>query len=79
MEQDSFRQASKITIASPSWAKDLEKIGAKDVKVLYYGYDESDFVEAEESLKNKESDLQKILLDKFVISHPGMMGNDRNP
>jgi glycosyltransferase involved in cell wall biosynthesis len=80
MELDSFRQAAKITIASPSWAIDLQNIGAKNVDVLYYGYDESDFSHAEQLLNSDEipSNLE-ILRNKFVISHLGLMGSDRNP
>ncbi|MGC9343171.1 MAG: glycosyltransferase, partial [Bacteroidales bacterium] len=54
MEQGVFRQANRITIASPSWAKDLEKIGARDVKVLYYGYDKEDFTGNELSKEQQE-------------------------
>ncbi|MCD6367231.1 MAG: glycosyl transferase family 1, partial [Bacteroidales bacterium] len=43
LEQEVFRVAKKITIASPTWAKDLEKIEAKNVDTIYYGYDEEDF------------------------------------
>ena len=69
MEQSVFRTAAKITIASPTWAKDLEKIGAKNVSVIYYGYDEDDFV----NLKSNNNS------DNFIISHTGILGNDRNP
>jgi glycosyltransferase involved in cell wall biosynthesis len=77
MEQGVFKQADKITIASPSWASDLERIGAKNVDVLYYGYDEDDFI----NRKISDSDLQKIeiLKNKFVINHAGLLGLDRFP
>ncbi len=68
LEQAVFKNADKITIASPSWAKDLESIGATNVSVLFYGYDESDF------LNFKKNDASK-----FVIFHGGMLGEDRNP
>ncbi|NPA38131.1 MAG: glycosyltransferase family 4 protein [Chlorobi bacterium] len=66
MEQKVFKTAAKITIASPTWAKDLEAIGAKNVDVIYYGYDEDDFKE-----------LEYRQTDDFIISHTGIMGNDR--
>ncbi len=70
LEQQTFKTAKKITIASPTWAKDLESIGAKDVDVIYYGYDEDDFSEIGAIQKND---------DEFVISHAGILGLDRDP
>lgn len=68
MEQECFSNADKITIASPTWKKDLESIGAKNVDVIYYGYDETDF----ENLKKEPSKT-------FDIVHIGLLGQDRNP
>ncbi|MFW5821292.1 MAG: hypothetical protein ACOCWA_08380, partial [Bacteroidota bacterium] len=77
MEQDVFRQADKITIASPSWAKDLEMIGARNVSVLYYGYDEDDFSGDELSSPGKPE--LASLKKRFVINHAGLLGMDRFP
>lgn len=68
MEQEVFRKADKITIASPTWKKDLEKIGAPDVEVLYYGYDEEDF-----------GGLETTPYKSFTLCHTGILGYDRNP
>ena len=68
LEQEVFNTAKKITIASPAWKTDLESIGARNVDVLYYGYDEADF-EGFQSIKN----------DVFTIVHAGLLGSDRNP
>jgi hypothetical protein len=68
LEQEVFKQASKITIASPSWKHDLEKIGARNVEVLYWGYDEEDFIE-----------LQPETDSSFSFTHTGLLGYDRNP
>ena len=68
LEQEVFQTAGKITIASPSWKKDLESIGGKNVDVIYYGYDETDF--SEFSAKQDDS---------FIIFHGGLLGQDRNP
>lgn len=68
LEQETFRTAGKITIASPTWKKDLEKIGARNVDVLYYGYDEDDF-----------KGLDSTPFSHFTISHAGILGYDRNP
>ena len=68
LEQKTFNLANQITIVSPTWAKELEEIGAKNVEVVYYGYDESDFA----ALKPNNSDY-------FIISHAGILGNDRSP
>ena len=68
MEQEVFERADVMTIASPTWAEDLKRIGARDVEVLYYGYDEDDF-----------AGYQPIQTDKPVIFHGGLLGNDRYP
>lgn len=68
LEQEVFQTAKKITIASPSWKNDLESIGGKNVDVIYYGYDETDFIDF--SAKDQ---------DDFVIFHGGLLGEDRNP
>lgn len=68
MEQKVFKNADKITIVSPSWKEDLEAIGAKDVSVIPWGYDEDDFI-----------DVSPRLSEKFLISHTGLLGNDRTP
>jgi glycosyltransferase involved in cell wall biosynthesis len=70
MEQEAFKTARKITIASPTWKKDLESIGAKNVDVIFWGYDEEDFSGIEPSDAKKK---------KFIISHAGLLGFDRNP
>ena len=68
MEQEAFEAASKITIASPSWKKDLESIGAKNVDVLYWGFDEDDFQHIDYKLDSH-----------FTITHAGLIGFDRLP
>ncbi len=69
MEQEALNAADKITIASPSWKTDLESIGAKNVDVIYYGYDEEDF-----------KDLKKTNdPGTFHVVHTGLLGIDRNP
>ena len=68
LEQEVFKTAKKITIASPSWKTDLESIGAKNVDVIYYGYDETDF-------KNYKAQTN----DTFILFHGGLLGEDRNP
>jgi len=67
-ELEALNQSSAITIVSKSWKQDLMQIGAKNVSVLYWGYDPEDF----ESLQSKVD-------DKFTISHLGIMSKDRNP
>ena len=69
MEQEVFRQADKITIASQVWKQDLEAIGARNVDVVYWGYDEDDFADIPVSEETR----------KFTITHAGLMGIDRLP
>lgn len=68
LEQDVFKTAKKITIASPTWRHDLESIGAKNVEVIYYGFDEPEF-----------ANFQSIESEKFTFFHGGLLGEDRNP
>jgi glycosyltransferase involved in cell wall biosynthesis len=69
LEQEVFAQASRITIASPTWARDLQSIGARDVSVFYYGFDEADF-----------SDYRpEVVPGRFIVFHGGLLGSDRNP
>lgn len=66
LEQECLKQASAMTIVSPSWKKDAEKLGAHDVEVVYWGYDSDDFL-----------GLEKQTTDTFIISHIGLLGEDR--
>jgi len=68
LEQETFRNADKISIASPTWKKDLEDIGAKNVEVFLWGYDHEDF----ENLVAKPD-------QKFTLTHSGLLGEDRRP
>ena len=67
-EQEAFAQADKVTIVSPSWKKELEDIGAKNVSVHYWGFDPADY-----------TDLKPVKSTKFSLVHIGIMGYDRNP
>jgi glycosyltransferase involved in cell wall biosynthesis len=67
MEQEVFTKADLVTIVSPSWKRDLESIGARNVEVIPLGYDPVDF-----------NTIEK-LDEKFSITHLGLLGEDRNP
>ncbi len=67
MEQRIFKHADKVTICSDSWKTDLESIGAKDVDVIVWGFDEEDF-----------ESVPHTLSEKFTLSHFGSLGPDRN-
>ncbi len=68
MEAEAFAQASLTTIVSPSWKAKLEDIGARNVRVLYWGYDPEDF-----------AGIERVPHKKFTLSHLGIMGYDRKP
>ncbi len=68
LEQETFNTAKKITIVSPTWKNDLMSIGAKNVDVIYWGYDEDDFP------KN-----MPLPDENFSIVHAGQLGYDRRP
>ena len=69
LEQEVFAHASRICIASPTWARDLESIGARDVRVFYYGFDEADFADYR----------PEQVPGRFIVFHGGLLGSDRNP
>ena len=69
-EQEAFQAADKTTIVSPTWKKDLEEIGAKNVDVIYWGYDPEDY---------SDITINQEIASKFSILHAGVMGFDRNP
>ncbi len=69
MEQEAFANASKTTIVSDAWKTELEKIGAKNVSVIPWGFDPDDYPE----------NLPDHHRSKFSITHTGIMGYDRNP
>ncbi len=69
MEQEVFRTAKKISVASPTWKTELETIGANNVEVLYYGYDEDDFSKRTVNAERTG----------FTICHAGLLGIDRCP
>jgi glycosyltransferase involved in cell wall biosynthesis len=68
MEQEAFRTANVTTIVSPTWKRDLESIGAKNVHVIPWGYDEDDF-----------KGLNYAPDWKLTLTHAGLIGEDRNP
>ncbi len=68
LEQDVFKHADAVSIVSPTWKNDLKEIGAKNVSVIPWGYDQDDF-------KN----IKRQIDEKFTLTHLGIMGYDRNP
>jgi hypothetical protein len=68
LEKHCLNIASKITIASPTWAKDLEKVGGYNAQPIFWGYDEDDFPETKPEYDNT-----------FTIIHAGQLGYDRFP
>jgi hypothetical protein len=60
--------ASAVCTVSKSWKNDLEELGAKNVEVVYYGYEESDF-----------GNLESKIDSNFSIVHAGLLGYDRLP
>lgn len=69
-EQEAFKAADKTTIVSPTWKHDLESIGAKNVDVIYWGYDPEDYSDIQ---------IKSEIQSKFSMLHAGVMGFDRNP
>ena len=68
LEQRALQQADLILNVSEAWKEDLERVGARNVEVIYSGYDPEDF-----------APLSRTVPDKFVITHAGLLGYDRLP
>ena len=68
LEKKVLKLADRVVTVSPSWQRDLEKIGNRKVDLVYNGFDPEDF------------ELQtKVSHESFVISHFGAFNKDRNP
>lgn len=68
LEQQVFKVANSILVTSPSAAKEFEAMGARRVKVITNGFDDADFSSYETEPKALK-----------VLSHVGMLSNQRNP
>jgi glycosyltransferase involved in cell wall biosynthesis len=66
MQQRVFHSADKITICSASWKRDLEALGARDVGIIYWGYDADDIPQ-----------MNCPRSARFTIRHFGRLGPDR--
>lgn len=69
LESDVLQHADKIVIVSKSWSEDLSILANKKVNYIPWGFDPDDF----KSLKPHQAS------GKFIISHYGTFGSDRNP
>ena len=68
-EMEVLKTADKVVMVSKSWAKDMAELGDRPVEYIPFGFDEDDF-------KNV---LPQVNDNKFIISHYGTLGIDRNP
>lgn len=68
MEQQVFKVADSLLVTSASAKEEFKRLGARRVEVITNGFDEVDF----ERSQNAGSDT-------LVISHVGMLSNQRNP
>lgn len=68
LEQYVLKNADKVVTVSWDWARDFERLGAKNVEVITNGFDEDDLI------KNN------IIPDKkFSLTHIGSLVKSRNP
>lgn len=68
LEQQVLKEAGEVVMVSRSWCADLERLSGRDVQYIPFGYDEQDM-----------SGLNYDRQQKFIISHYGTFGSDRNP
>lgn len=69
LERSVLTHANKVVTVSKSWAKDLEKLGGREVNVITNGFDADDFPVNEGN----------VLLPGFLMHHIGALNKDRNP
>ncbi len=67
-EKEVLTTADRVVAVSKSWSQDFAALGAKNVSAITMGYDDDDF-----------TGVQPVETQKFVISHFGTLGLDRNP
>jgi len=67
MEREVLKNSDIALTVSESWANDLKRLGAKNVKLITNGYDIDDF------------QIKSIKDDKFIIGHYGLLNHLRNP
>jgi glycosyltransferase involved in cell wall biosynthesis len=68
LEQEALRTADRTVIVSETWKHDLAKIGGRRISVIPWGFDEDDF-----------RGLNFAPDWKCTLTHPGLIGDDRNP
>ena len=67
-ERKVVTRANLVVTVSNSWAKELEEIRGRQVRVITNGFDEKEF-----------ANLPTVQSQKFTLTHIGSMNNDRNP
>lgn len=68
LEKEVLSKADKVVCVTPSWAKDFEALGNRNIDVITNGFDPEDY-------RNED-----IATDEFfTITHVGSMNKDRNP
>jgi glycosyltransferase involved in cell wall biosynthesis len=68
MELEVLHTANEVVMVSKSWCVDLEHLSGRKVHYIPFGYDADDF----KTVTHQHT-------DKFIISHFGSFGTDRNP
>jgi len=68
-EMEVLKSAEKVVMVSKSWRNDMAELGERPVEYIPFGFDEDDFKNA----------MPKDNGNKFVLSHYGTLGTDRNP
>lgn len=68
LENEVLCKADKIVTVSRNWAKDFEKLGAKNIEVITNGFDNEDFNFSDEKVS-----------EYFLLTHIGSLNKDRNP
>ncbi len=69
MEREVLTQADKVVTVSPDWARRLGRLGSRNVRVIYNGFDETDIAKA----------CEPTLPEHFTLTYLGVLFKVRNP
>ena len=69
LEHEVLTKADKVVTVSPEWARGLGRLGSRNVRVVYNGFDDTDII----------TDNPSPISDKFTLTYLGVLFKVRNP
>ena len=69
LEREVLTKADKVVTVSPDWARRLGRLGNRNVRIIYNGFDQDELVPQAEATAS----------DAFTISYLGVLSKSQNP